>query len=585
MQKRPTYEELEQKIKVLEEEALKGTKAEEALKRAGEELERRVQGDRTARLVRSTEQLKREIQARKQAEESLKQSEKRLWSILNTMTDFCCIVSKDYRIQFMNNALRERFGNQTGNICYKAFFDRESPCPWNKSGSVQEGKTVKWEHFLPKLRGTFEIVDSPIINNDGTISKLGIWRDISERKRMEKELRSAHQKMRATFDAIRDNINVVDLDFNLTDVNDALIKAFGLPVDQSVLGRKCFDVLKGRKDICPDCAVADAYRTKAPVCRTSTSEDEVSTGGRSFEISTYPIMDDDGNITGAVEFGRDITERKDAEEALRKARNELERRVKERTAEVSTINKELKLEIEERKQAKEHIHHLTQQLMKAQENERRSLSRKLHDLVGQDLSALKIGLDTLFDDQPQAPAEAKQRMSKLSKALEGAIIAVRDLAYDLRPYGLDQLGLVQTVRRYCEEFSLKSGVEVDFFSVGMDGLEMDFDTKIILYRLIQEGLNNVKKHADTSHVTVRLIGVSTKIILRIRDGGKGFDVEERVAGAMKEKRMGLLSMEEMVNLLGGKITIESRPMQGTRIFIGIPSKEKKSGTKENHIDR
>jgi len=139
----------------------------------------------------------------------------------------------------------------------------------------------------------------------------------AERKHAEEALRSAHARLRATFDAIQDNMNIVDLDFYLTDVNEVLIKNFGLSSRESVLGRKCFEVLKGRKDICPSCAVAEAYQSKAPVHRTTTPEDEVRTPGRSFEIFAYPIMDENGNISGAVEFARDITSRKQAENELR----------------------------------------------------------------------------------------------------------------------------------------------------------------------------------------------------------------------------------------------------------------------------
>ena len=169
----------------------------------------------------------------------------------------------------------------------------------------------------------------------------------------EETLDSTHRKLRAVFDAIQENMNVVDLDFNLTDVNDVLIKAFGLPDKESVLGRKCFDALKGRKNICPNCAVAEVYRTKAPAYRTSTAEDEISTGGRTFEIFAYPIIDWDGNLTGAVEFARDSTKQRQAEEALRKAHDKLEQRVKKCTAELLKANERLKREIEELKRTKD----------------------------------------------------------------------------------------------------------------------------------------------------------------------------------------------------------------------------------------
>ena len=225
-----------------------------------------------------------------------------------------------------------------------------------------------------------------------------------------------------------------------------------------------------------------------------------------------------------------------------------------------------------RKRAEERIHSLSRQLMKAQETERRKLSRELHDLVGQDLSALKIGIDTLFDDQPEALPAMRQRMAKLSKIAYGAIMAVRDLAYALRPIGLDQLGLAQTALRHCEDFSAKTGVKVDFFAAGMEDLRLDSDIEIALYRLIQEGLNNIKKHADATDATIRLVASFPNIILRIEDNGKGFDTENRLASAINEKRMGLRSMEERVAILGGKMRIESRPMQGTKIFIEAPCK-------------
>jgi signal transduction histidine kinase len=129
-----------------------------------------------------------------------------------------------------------------------------------------------------------------------------------------------------------------------------------------------------------------------------------------------------------------------------------------------------------------------------------------------------------------------------------------------------------------------NGLSIDFFSAGMDDLRLDFDTEINLYRLIQEGLNNIKKHADASRVIIRLVASSPNIILRIEDDGKGFDVEGRLPRASKEKRMGLASMEERGSLLNGNLRIQSRLMEGTKILVEIPYGEKKNGSKEKHID-
>ncbi|MBW1939126.1 MAG: response regulator, partial [Deltaproteobacteria bacterium] len=178
-------------------------------------------------------------------------------------------------------------------------------------------------------------------------------------------------------------------------------------------------------------------------------------------------------------------------------------------------------DVSARKLAEERIHSLSRQLMKVQEAERQRLSHELHDLVGQDLSALKMGLDTLFNDQTEAFLAKRQRVAKLSEIAHGTIMAVRDLAYALRPNDLDHLGLAKTVFRHCEDFSAKTGVKVDFFAAGMEYLRLDSDIEIVLYRLIQEGLNNVKNHADATDATIRLVASFPNIILRIEDNGKG----------------------------------------------------------------
>jgi signal transduction histidine kinase len=111
----------------------------------------------------------------------------------------------------------------------------------------------------------------------------------------------------------------------------------------------------------------------------------------------------------------------------------------------------------------------------------------------------------------------------------------------------------------------------------MDGLKISSNTEINFYRLIQEGLWNIKKHAEAAKVTIKLVASFPNIILRIEDDGKGFIVKERLTAASKEKRMGLRSMEERVKLLEGKMKIHSRPNEGTKVIIEVPYKEKKRG--------
>jgi len=228
------------------------------------------------------------------------------------------------------------------------------------------------------------------------------------------------------------------------------------------------------------------------------------------------------------------------------------------------------MDITERKRIEGLVHNLSQMLIEAQENERKMISYELHDSIAQNLSYLKISCDTFFDNHDEISPELKEKMGKQSTLIAQTIDAVRELSYGLHPPSLDQLGITQTIFQLCEEFSHAAGLRVDFIPTGMEALKHDPSLEINIYRLIQEGLNNIRKHADASHVKIVLIASYPYILLRIQDDGKGFDVKAREAELDGTKRMGLRSMTERVNLLQGIIKIKSRPTQGTKIFIKFP---------------
>ncbi len=237
-----------------------------------------------------------------------------------------------------------------------------------------------------------------------------------------------------------------------------------------------------------------------------------------------------------------------------------------------------------RKKDRENIRRLSQQLLQAQEAERQMLSRELHDKIAQDLSMLKIGNETLLDNNGQPTEDIKKRLVEQSKILQGIINAVRDMSYDLRPPGLDEFGIGQTIYQYCIDFSKKTQIKIDYNDAGLNVIKLSPEIEINLYRLVQEGLNNIRKHADAGNADIKLVASYPNIILRIEDNGKGFDVEKRLAGLTNEKRIGLRSMEERVGLLEGKINVMSAPGKGTKIIIEIPLKENNCGIEKNSLD-
>jgi signal transduction histidine kinase len=238
----------------------------------------------------------------------------------------------------------------------------------------------------------------------------------------------------------------------------------------------------------------------------------------------------------------------------------LEQKVQERTQELVRANSGLR-------KAEEQVHQLSQELLTVQERERQQIALYLHDQVAQELSSLKIATGSLFSSAEEGEA---QELRGWSRQLDCCIRTVRELSYNLRPPGLEQIGLVSALADLCRDFSRKAGIPVKFSAAGAENLQLGFDYAINIYRLAQEALNNVGKHAAAGRAEVRLIVSWPNIILRIEDDGGGFSVEEADRRAREEKRFGLLGMQERVRMMRGIFRIQSAPHEGTKLFIELP---------------
>lgn len=242
------------------------------------------------------------------------------------------------------------------------------------------------------------------------------------------------------------------------------------------------------------------------------------------------------------------------------------------------------LDITGMKEAQERIRALTHAMIQAQERERERIAMDLHDQVGQDLSAVRLALQAVWDDVRSVKPELSDLIAGISEAVQSIAKDVRDLSYELLPPGLDELGLVSTVQQYSSEFSVKNGLAVEFHAEGIEGLQLDFDIQINLFRVIQEALTNAARHAHASNVVVRLMVSRSKIILSIIDDGKGFNVKEESAAAIADKRMGMWGMEQRIGLLQGTIDVASCPMGGTEIKVEVPFGEEDNVRQEERPD-
>lgn len=205
---------------------------------------------------------------------------------------------------------------------------------------------------------------------------------------------------------------------------------------------------------------------------------------------------------------------------------------------------------------------LSARLLDAQEQERRSISRELHDEVGQSLGALLVDVGRLGAILPPGDSHLQDALSHIKALAERSVASVRDISLLLRPSMLDDLGLVAALEWQAREVSRRSDVEVDVTSDSIpDDLTEDY--KICIYRLTQEALNNVARHSGARHAWVSLQRNSGKLSLSIKDNGHGFDPS-------RAKGLGLLGMEERVRRLKGTFQIQSKPGEGTTLMADLP---------------
>jgi len=263
--------------------------------------------------------------------------------------------------------------------------------------------------------------------------------------------------------------------------------------------------------------------------------------------------------------------RKQIEAALRRAYDDLELRVEQRTIELSKVNETLTAEVIEHKESEAARLQLLRQLVKAQEEERRRISRELHDQLGQQLNALMLGLKNLSVACGNGASPHTKSFHRLQELTEQLMDKTHHLAWELRPAALDDLGLQTAVSNYVEKWSEHSGITADFHSHGLQKQRLPGPIETAVYRIVQEALNNILKHAGADRVSVILELRHNQLRAIVEDNGKGFDVETVRFTSVEGHGLGLLGMQERVAALGGNLEIESHPTTGTTLVTRIPA--------------
>jgi two-component system sensor histidine kinase UhpB len=284
-------------------------------------------------------------------------------------------------------------------------------------------------------------------------------------------------------------------------------------------------------------------------------------------LTVSPIRDSKGVIVGASKIARDITERTLAQDALRRAHEELEERVRLRTAELSQANEWLRNEIDQRQRVEQERGLLFTRLVLAQEDERRRMARELHDQLGQQLTALRLTLETLKALSSEHPEVHRQveALQHLARQLD------QDIAFrvwELRPAVLDGLGLAAALSEYAGNWSKRFGIRAELHITRPTDERLPLETETTIYRFAQEALNNIVKHARADRVDIVLEHTHQHVSLIVEDNGIGFNAAEArttVGG------FGLIGMRERAALANADFQIESAPGKGTMIVLRVPT--------------
>lgn len=530
----------------------------------------------------SQERSKREAEQNLAA--SIQAERQRLLDVMEALPAMVSLRRPDHLISFANRGFREKFGDPGARHCYEARFNRSEPCEDCETFlPLKTGVAHHREVSLPD-NTLMEAYDFPFTDLDGSSLILEMGLDITARRQAEIELKSyrnhleemiaertrqveaanarleseirelekakqelseSRAKLEAALLSMTDSVILTDTEGRFVEFNDAFVTLYRfrnrqecvrnfsefwdifevLTMDGTPLARDMYPMWRALRGE----AVANAeYR----YARKDTGESWI------VSLSFSPVRAEDGSITGAVITARDVTEQKRAEEALRQGE---------------------KIALQ-----REQFQALAERLRRAREEERTRVSRDLHDQIGQILTAIKFDLTWMSRHLPDDEKKGlRDRLQGTIGLINDGVRSVRKICSGLRPGVLDDLGLAAAIEWQANEFAARTGIEC-VLAVPATDLNLDGDQATEFFRIFQECLTNVMRHAEARSVRVSLSEAGNDLVLVVADDGKGFSESEI------SESLGVLGMKERAQVCGGGLDITSSPGNGTQITVRVP---------------
>jgi len=355
-----------------------------------------------------------------------------------------------------------------------------------------------------------------------------------EEKFSEREL-----KLRAILDTEPECVKVLDIDGRLLDMNPAGLRMIDAESLDQVIGHCVYPLVK------PPYREALRNLTQAVFNGESGTLMFEITGlkgsSRWVETHSAPLRDANGNVTALVGVTRDITNRRNAEQNQKQIENSL-------------------------RETSERLRRLSESVLAMLEADRRRVARELHDEIGQVLTAVSINLKVVKN---QADASLYSRLDESMTIVDRALQQVRNMSLELRPSMLDDFGLEAALNWYVQRFEERTGIRTQFVAAA-SGYDIPETIRTTCFRVVQEALTNVARHAKAQNVLVELRPDSESIRLVIQDDGLGFDHQAAMVRGSLGASLGLLGMQERAQLIGGELEIESKPGRGTTVAVWLP---------------
>jgi PAS domain S-box-containing protein len=518
----------------------------------------------------------------KRSEVALTESRERLRSLIASIHDYAIFtLDREGRVTSWNEGARRIKGYAAEEIIGKSlpvFYTPEDVAagkPYLEMKTALETGRSEDESWRVRKDGSLfwanEIM-TPLVNADGELFGFTkITRDLTERRSAEEALRKNEQLLRhLTKNIPGGSLNVFDRELRYLYAEGQGLSDAGLTSEQLVG--------KTLSDLFPPESVEFVTPYYRRVFEGETLNFELEVAGRWFLINAAPLGDADGRINSIIALAQDITERRRVEDALReseaklrRAHDELEVRVKQRTQVLLEITESLEREVKERKVAENQVKELLRRLVTVQEEERRRIAREIHDQVGQEMTALRLKLESIEPESNRQSSSIREQIAQARLMAERIDSNIDYFAWELRPAVLDELGIKTALGNLVRDWSEHTGINAEFQAVTAVDRHFREEVEINLYRIVQEALNNVRKHAGAQSVNVFISQRDGFLGIVIEDDGVGY-AHETASSSNNQSGMGLINMRERAVLAGGRLEVESEFGKGTTVFVRVPVK-------------